>query len=57
MNGGTVIRNGDESHAWREHGLSFYEPSAKGASARSRPGILIFSRRQQVLHIIAWPWN
>jgi hypothetical protein len=51
MNGGTVIRDGDESHAWREHGLSYYEPSAKGASARSQPGILIFSRRQQLLHI------
>ena len=51
MNSGTVIRDGRESHAWREQGWSFYEPSAKGASARSRPGILIFSRRQQLLHI------
>jgi hypothetical protein len=51
MNGGTVIRDGRESHVRREQGWSFYEPSAKGASARSRPGILIFSRRQQLLHI------
>lgn len=51
MNGGTEIRDGHESHVRRKQGLSFYEPSAKGASARSRPGILIFSRRQQLLHI------
>lgn len=51
MSGGTVIRDGDESHAWPGQGLSFSEPSAKGASARSRPGILIFSRGRQLLHI------
>jgi hypothetical protein len=51
MNSGTVIRDGRESHVRREQGWSFYEPSAKGASARSRPGILIFSRRQQLLHL------
>lgn len=48
---GTVIRNGHESHVRREQGLSFSEPSAKDASARSQPGILIFSRGQQLLHI------
>jgi hypothetical protein len=51
MNDGTVIRGGHESHVRREQGSSFSEPSAKGASARSRPGILIFSRRQQLLHM------
>jgi hypothetical protein len=35
----------------REQGLPHSEPSAKGASARSRPGILIFSRARQLLHI------
>jgi hypothetical protein len=51
INKGTVIRDGHQSHVRREHGLSLSEPSAKGASARSRPGILIFSRGQQLLHI------
>ncbi len=48
---GIVIRNGHESHVRRGQGLSSPEPSAKDASVRSRPGILIFSRRQQLLHI------
>jgi len=51
MNDGTVIRGGHESHVRREQGSSFSEPSAKDASARSRPGILIFSRGRQLLHI------
>ena len=51
MNDGTVIRDGHESHVRREQGLSSSELSAKGASARSRPGILIFSRGRQLLHI------
>ena len=34
-----------------EQGLSSTEPIAKEASARSRPGILIFSRRRQLLHM------
>lgn len=42
MNDGTVRR---------EQGLSSSEPNAKEASARSRPGILIFSRRRQLLHM------
>ena len=40
-----------ESHVRREQGLSPSEPSTKGASARSRPGILIFSRGRQLLHM------
>jgi len=51
MTDGTVIRDGYESHVGREQGLSFSEPSAKGASARSRPGIQIFSRERQLLHM------
>lgn len=50
-NDGTVIRDGQEPHMRREQGLSRSEPSAKGASARARPGILIFSRARQLLHI------
>lgn len=51
MNDGTVLRDGNESHVWREQGLSYSEPSANGASAGSRPGILIFSRAGKLLHI------
>jgi hypothetical protein len=51
MDDGTVIRNGHESHVRRGEGLSSSEPSANGASVRSRPGILIFSRRQELLHM------
>ena len=51
MNEGTVIRDGQEPHMRREQGLSPSEPSAKGASAHSRPGILIFSRGRQLLHM------
>ena len=51
MNDGTVIRDGHESCVRREQGLSSSELSAKGASARSRPGILIFSRGRQLLHM------
>jgi hypothetical protein len=51
MNDRTVLRDGHESHVRREQGLSFSEPSATGASAGSRPGILIFSRAGKLLHI------
>jgi len=51
MNEGTAIRDGQESHMWREQGLSPSEPSAKGTSVRARPGILIFSRARQLLHM------
>ncbi|MEO6306583.1 MAG: hypothetical protein ABIO96_00965 [Nitrospiraceae bacterium] len=51
MNDGTVLRGGHESHVWREQELSFSEPSANGASAGSRPGILVFSRAGKLLHI------
>ena len=51
MNDGTVIRDGHESHVGRGQGLPSPQPSAKSASVRSRPGILIFSRRQQLLHM------
>lgn len=48
---GTEIRNGQESHMQRGQGLPSSEPGAKSASVRSRPGILVFSRRQQLLHM------
>jgi hypothetical protein len=51
MNNGIVMRIGNESHVRREQGLSSSEPSTKDASARSRPGILIFSRARQLLHL------
>jgi len=49
MNDGSVILDDDESHVRGVHKLSSSEPGAKSASAHSRPGILIFSRRQQWL--------
>ena len=51
MNDGTMIRDGDESHMWRGQGLSSLEPSAKNAFQRSTVGILIFSLRQELLHV------
>jgi hypothetical protein len=51
MNDRTVIRDGFESHVRREQGLSSSELSAEGTSVRSRPGILIFSRGRQLLHM------
>ena len=51
MNDGAWIRDGHEQHVRRGQGLSSSEPSAKGASVRSRPGILIFSHRRQLLHM------
>ena len=51
MNDGTVIPDGHEPHVQSGQGLPSPEPSAKSASVRSRPGILIFSRRQQLLHM------
>jgi len=35
----------------RGEGLPSSEPSAKSASVRARPGILVFSRRRQLLHM------
>ena len=51
MNDRTVVRDGHESHVRSGQGLSCSEPGTRGASVRSRPGILIFSRRQQLLHM------
>ena len=51
MNGETMIRDGDESHMWRGQGLSSLEPSVKNAFQRSAVGILIFSLRQELLHM------
>lgn len=50
MNGGIVIREREESHLRPEETPSF-EPRATDASVRSRPGILIFSPKRQLLHI------
>ena len=51
MNNGNVMCDGSELHVRHEQGLSSCEPSTKEASARSRPGILIFSRGCQLLHM------
>jgi hypothetical protein len=51
MNDGNAIGDGSESHVRREQGSPSSEPSAQVESPRSRPGILIFSRRQQLLHM------
>jgi hypothetical protein len=51
MDDGTVIRDGHESYVRRGQGVSSPEPSAKSAFQRSTPGILIFSRRQELLHM------
>lgn len=51
MNDGNVMCDGSDSHVRHEQGLSSCEPSTKEASARSRPGILIFSRGCQLLHM------
>ena len=51
MNDGTVMRDGAKSHVRHGQGLSSCEPSPKETSARSRPGILIFSRGRQLLHM------
>jgi hypothetical protein len=51
MNGGTMMRDGDESHMCRGQGLSSLEPSAKNAFHRPTVGILIFSLGQELLHM------
>jgi hypothetical protein len=51
MDDGTVIRDGHESHVRCGQGLSSPEPSEKRAFQRAIPGILIFSRRQELLHM------
>lgn len=51
MNGGTAIRDGYESHVRCEQGLSFAQSSEEGAYVRSRPGVLIFSCEQKLLHM------
>ena len=51
MNDGNVMCDGSASYVRHGHGLSSCEPGTKEASARSRLGILIFSRGQQLLHM------
>ena len=51
MNDGSVIRDGHESYLPGVHRLSSSVPEAKSTSVRSRSGILIFSRRRQLLHM------
>lgn len=51
MNGGTMTRDGDESHMWRGQALSSLEPSANNVAQRSTVGILIFSLMQELLHM------
>jgi hypothetical protein len=51
MNGGTAIRDGNESHVRCEQGLSSSRSSEEGAYARSRLGVLIFSCERKLLHM------
>lgn len=51
MNDGNAIGDGSESHVRREQGSPSSEPSTLVESPRSRPGILIFSRGRQLLHM------
>lgn len=52
MSEGTVMRDDQATDARPEEpGLSSCELSETHASARSRPGILIFSRARQLLHM------
>jgi PAS domain-containing protein len=51
MNDGTMMRDDHESHVFGGQGLFSPELSAESASVRSQPGILIFSRRRQLLHM------
>lgn len=51
MTDGTGIPDGPESHLWHGQESSSPEPTVEGASLRSHPGILIFSRRRQLLHM------
>ena len=51
INDGSVIRGGHESYKPSVYRLSSSEPEAKSASVRSGPGILIFSRSRQLLHM------
>ncbi len=51
MNGGTMMRDGDESDMCRGEGLCSHEPSAKNAFHRPTVGILIFSLGQELLHV------
>jgi len=51
MHDGNVMRDDSESHVRHDQRLSSCEPSTKEESARSRPGILIFSRGRRLLHM------
>jgi len=51
MNDGAWTRDGYEQHTRRGMRLSSPAPSTKSASHRSSPGILVFSRRRQLLHM------
>ena len=51
MNDGAWIRDGYEQHVRRGKRLSAPAPSTKSAFHRSSPGILVFSRRRQLLHM------
>ena len=51
MNDGVWIGDGQESRLRRLQGLSSPATSTKRASQSSIPGILVFSRRRQLLHM------
>ena len=57
MNGESVARDGHRSHVQCGQEVPLSEPSVTGAAVRSRPGILIFSRRQQLLHVNRRAWE
>ena len=50
-NDGTVMQDGHESPLQPGPGFFSSGASGKSASVRSEPGILVFSRRQQLLHM------
>jgi PAS domain-containing protein len=51
IDGETVIRVGHGSHVRPGQGLPSSEPGVKSAFQRSTPGILIFSRKRQLVHM------
>lgn len=50
INDETVTQVGHESHVRSGQGIFSLQSSPNGTPVRSRPGILVFSRRQQLLH-------
>lgn len=51
MNGRTMTSDGYESHVRSGQGIFSPQSSVNGTPVRSQPGIVVFSRGQQVLHV------